>query len=209
MAEWVTRWEDRTGDALSDCGLPPMPRGPEAVRQVYSSGRAHLFAAMLNQWGDPPEGFSFPLSLEPLLGPLPSLDLTGIGWVIVGGESGPGARPMHPDWARDIRDRCVEQGVPFFFKQWGRWGPAAPAYPDSDDEVEFDAWDRLGDWESLAAVEPSGAIPQTINPDWCDHQPRPGSWWMAPVGKREAGRVLDGRTWDQMPHDRPNQGDRP
>lgn len=59
------------------------------------------------------------LSLEPLLGPVPSLSLEGIDWVIVGGESGPGARPMDPDWVRDIRDRCVRAGVPFFFKQWG------------------------------------------------------------------------------------------
>jgi protein gp37 len=59
------------------------------------------------------------LSLEPLLGPLPGLDVTGIDWVIAGGESGPGARPMDPRWATGIRDRCVQQGVPFFFKQWG------------------------------------------------------------------------------------------
>ena len=59
------------------------------------------------------------LSLEPLLGPLPGLDLGGIGWVIAGGESGPGARPMRPEWARQIRDRCTRCGVPFFFKQWG------------------------------------------------------------------------------------------
>lgn len=59
------------------------------------------------------------LSLEPLLGPLPSLDLAGIDWVIAGGESGPGARPMQPDWVRGIRDRCARDGVPFFFKQWG------------------------------------------------------------------------------------------
>ncbi len=59
------------------------------------------------------------LSLEPLLGPLPSLELTGIDWVIVGGESGPGARPMQPDWVREIRDRCIRSGTPFFFKQWG------------------------------------------------------------------------------------------
>jgi protein gp37 len=59
------------------------------------------------------------LSLEPLLGPLPNLDLTGIDWVIVGGESGPGARPMHPEWVTDIRDQCASAGVPFFFKQWG------------------------------------------------------------------------------------------
>ena len=59
------------------------------------------------------------LSLEPLLGPLPGLDLSGIDWVIVGGESGPGARPMDPAWATDLRDQCQRAGVPFFFKQWG------------------------------------------------------------------------------------------
>ena len=59
------------------------------------------------------------LSLEPLLGPLPNLDLRGIDWVIVGGESGPRARPMNAGWAMDIRDRCRAAGVAFFFKQWG------------------------------------------------------------------------------------------
>ena len=59
------------------------------------------------------------LSLEPLLGPLPNLDLQGIDWVIVGGESGPGARPMAPDWVLDIRDQCLAADAPFFFKQWG------------------------------------------------------------------------------------------
>lgn len=59
------------------------------------------------------------LSLEPLLGPLKKIDLAGIDWVIVGGESGPGARPIDPAWATDIRDQCLDAGVPFFFKQWG------------------------------------------------------------------------------------------
>ena len=59
------------------------------------------------------------LSLEPLLGPLPGIQLEGIDWVIVGGESGPGARPMQPNWVREIRDNCVQNHVPFFFKQWG------------------------------------------------------------------------------------------
>jgi protein gp37 len=59
------------------------------------------------------------LSVEPLLGPIPNLDLSGIDWVIAGGESGPGARPMNPDWVREIRDQCVAAGVAFFFKQWG------------------------------------------------------------------------------------------
>lgn len=59
------------------------------------------------------------LSLEPLLGPLPDLALAGIDWVIVGGESGPRARPMADEWVRDLRDQCLAAGVPFFFKQWG------------------------------------------------------------------------------------------
>jgi len=79
------------------------------------------------------------LSLEPLLGPLPKIDLSGIDWVIVGGESGPGARPIDKEWVTDIRDQCQQVGVPFFFKQWGG------------------------------------------------------------VKKKKAGRLLDGRTWDEVP----------
>jgi protein gp37 len=59
------------------------------------------------------------ISFEPLLGPVPNVDLEGIDWVIVGGESGPGARPMQAEWATDVRDQCLAAGVPFFFKQWG------------------------------------------------------------------------------------------
>jgi protein gp37 len=65
------------------------------------------------------------LSCEPLLGPLDDLNLEGIGWTIVGGESGPNARPMEPAWAIDLRDQCVQAGVPFFFKQWGGRTPKA------------------------------------------------------------------------------------
>lgn len=79
------------------------------------------------------------LSLEPLLGPLHHLDLRGIDWAIVGGESGPGARPMKPEWATEIRDQCQQAGVAFFFKQWGG------------------------------------------------------------VQKKRTGRLLEGRTWDEMP----------
>lgn len=74
------------------------------------------------------------LSCEPLLGPI-DLDkvvlneprVGRVDWVICGGESGPGARPMHPDWARSLRDQCASAGVPFFFKQWGEWAPAIDA----------------------------------------------------------------------------------
>jgi protein gp37 len=81
------------------------------------------------------------LSLEPLLGPLPNLNLTGINWVIVGGESGPYARPIKPEWVREIRDQCLHAGVPFFFKQWGG------------------------------------------------------------TNKKKTGRLLDSRTWDELPRD--------
>lgn len=63
------------------------------------------------------------LSVEPLLGSLGTIDLTGIDWVIVGGESGPCARPMLPDWVREVRDQCADQGAHFFFKQWGGFRP--------------------------------------------------------------------------------------
>jgi protein gp37 len=59
------------------------------------------------------------LSFEPLLGQFASLDLSNIDWVIVGGESGPGARPMKKEWVIQIKEQCIEQNVPFFFKQWG------------------------------------------------------------------------------------------
>ena len=63
------------------------------------------------------------LSVEPLLEDLGPLDLDGIGWVLVGGESGPAARPMRQEWALSVRDRCLATGVAFLFKQWGAWGP--------------------------------------------------------------------------------------
>lgn len=71
---------------------------------------------------DVPASLRF-VSAEPLLGPLPSLDLAAIGWVITGGESGPGHRPIQPEWVREIRDKCVAAGVPFHHKQWGGFSP--------------------------------------------------------------------------------------
>lgn len=78
------------------------------------------------------------LSLEPLLGPLPNLPLKGIQWVIVGGESGPGARPMRPEWVRDIRAQCQRRRVPFFFKQWGGTNKKATGR-----ELDSRTWDEM------------------------------------------------------------------
>jgi protein gp37 len=78
------------------------------------------------------------LSLEPLLGPLPDLDLKGIDWVIVGGESGPNARPIQEAWVREVRDQCLRADVPFFFKQWGGVRKKA-----SGRELDRRVWDEM------------------------------------------------------------------
>ncbi len=78
------------------------------------------------------------LSLEPLLGPLNSMNLSGIDWVIVGGESGPHARPIEPEWVRDIRDQCILACVPFFFKQWG-----GTKKKKTGRLLDFRTWDEL------------------------------------------------------------------
>ena len=85
------------------------------------------------------------LSLEPLLGPLGRLDLSGIHWVIVGGESGPGHRPMKPEWVREIRDQCLAQNVSFFFKQWGGLRPKSGGRL-----LDGDEWNQ---WPETPAVK--------------------------------------------------------
>ncbi len=82
---------------------------------TVESGRYAFRAGLLRR---APAAVRF-LSIEPMIGPVDGLDLGGIDWVIVGGESGPGARPMRRAWAASVRDQCVAAGVPFFFKQWG------------------------------------------------------------------------------------------
>jgi protein gp37 len=146
--------------------------GEEPLRNVWlgTSIESDSYVFRAEHLRDTPAAVRF-LSLEPLLGPLPSLDLTGIDWVIVGGESGPGARPMHPDWVRDIRDRCLAAAIPFFFKQWGAWAPII-------DPHMLDV--RRGDIVF-------------------DHD---GTEWtvsLRRLGKKAAGRELDGRTWSEMP----------
>jgi protein gp37 len=125
------------------------------------------------------------LSCEPLLGPLTlPIDAndgcTFFEWVIAGGESGPHARPMHPDWVRSLRDQCHNTGTPFFFKQWGEWR-------------QYDHW--AGDNK-----RPLGMFKDNVfregNIAW-DHTK--ASVHMAKVGKKEAGRLLDGVEWNEFP----------
>lgn len=102
--------------------------------------------------------------------------LPGIDWVICGGESGPKARPMHPDWARGLRDQCQAAGVPYFFKQWGEWAPV----PDGVDHPL-----------QCHTVPESSRDIEVIT--------KAGKPVMHRVGKKAAGRVLDGRVWDEVP----------
>jgi len=76
------------------------------------------YAFRIDQLRQTPAAIKF-ISFEPLLGPIPNINLEGIDWVIVGGESGPNARPMKSEWAVDIRNQCLDADIPFFFKQWG------------------------------------------------------------------------------------------
>ena len=123
------------------------------------------------------------VSYEPALGPVDFTTINGVlntwsrngeidvvdegklHWIIMGGESGPGARPLHPDWARSTLDQCLAAGVPFFFKQWGEWTPYYPIH------------------KNLANIKET----------WRSGR---GFWR---VGKKAAGRMLDGRTWDEFP----------
>jgi hypothetical protein len=102
----------------------PVAAGAAVQPVAGTSIEDDRYAWRADKLRDTPAAVRF-LSLEPLLGPLPSLDLAGIDWVIVGGESGPRHRPIDPEWVRQLRDRCVDALVAFFFKQWGGRIPKA------------------------------------------------------------------------------------
>lgn len=120
------------------------------------------------------------LSCEPLLGAVDFREVPGFNrvgldlsrwWVIAGGESGTGARPMHPNWARSLRDQCANAGVPFFFKQWGEWAPRDPTMGDDQPRI------RLTDaGEDGSSLDSKGS----------------NDVWMQRVGKKAAGALLDG-----------------
>ena len=102
---------------------------------------------------------------------------TGIDWVVLGGETGPGARPMHPDWVRSVRDQCQAAGVPFYFKQWGEWI-----------QLRDNAACRAGEFKGQR-IE----VDQYSNPDQCRRIT------LCRVGSKASGHLLDGREWREMP----------
>lgn len=132
------------------------------------------------------------LSMEPLLGHVDVFSVAGaptmIDWVIAGGESGPGARPMHPDWPRSLRDQCAAAGVPFLFKQHGEWATGSGDFGAGRYETAAVARDgRVVHGGFDAAGYPAGAS-------------RADGWSMIHrAGKRHAGRLLDGVQHDEFP----------
>ncbi|QRI92409.1 phage Gp37/Gp68 family protein [Delftia lacustris] len=163
------------------------------------------------------------LSMEPLLGPVsfeglfanPSNIADGtnaleeLDWVIVGGESGPGARPMHPDWALSLRDQCEAVGTAFMFKQWGEWRPISQmsegedralwrsrviAKPHEDQSNLDDIYGRVCTTESTV-IHLDGSVHHFLEPNAFPL----GAMTMYRVGKKAAGRLLDGSTWDETP----------
>lgn len=149
------------------------------------------------------------VSYEPALGPLDLAEVFGLyeyaggkwalkvgdrwrdspDWVICGGESGPNARPMHPDWARSLRDQCAAAGVPLFFKQWGEWLPGTELHPAHNREIPKGWPDRNMRWISL-----DGSLRKLEEHGWKD-----GDEWVARLGKRTAGHMLDGQEYREFP----------
>ena len=135
------------------------------------------------------------LSCEPLLGPLSrfikgtraagheSQETRWVDWVICGGESGPQARPMHPDWARSLRDQCQAAKVPFFFKQWGEWIGSDQGINPAVSHAEMKERGGVHVWDYCKPPGP----------------PHFGMDFNYRVGKKAAGNILDGRLWDEFP----------
>jgi protein gp37 len=165
------------------------------------------------------------LSIEPLLGPLrlkrmvadeterdylrgldqatmqhraiPPVSLGGrVDWVVLGFESGPGARPGHPDWARRVRDDCISANVPFFFKQWGSYRPLAPIQDSGLSRAEKRAVAGANEARTIAVTHEGQVY-------WLsDDDPVPGgmaAYAMERVAREISGRLLDGREWNEMP----------
>ena len=159
--------------ARADERIPALLETPAAVRFLSAEpllGPIDLRTIDVSGWDETaPLGWSWLDRCEAMKGG----DEPRVDWVIVGGESGQGARPMHPDWARSLRDQCQAASVPFFFKQWGAW----------------------------IGVEDLRRLPGGQGPGFgaFDHLPHDMETDAVRVGKAAAGRTLDGRTWDQMP----------
>lgn len=144
------------------------------------------------------------LSMEPLIGPVhlkPEwLGPGKIEWIVVGGESGTDARPMHPLWARSLLKKCSAAGVKIHFKQWGEWRPIAPLYEHPGEPARADC-DDPGSGREIFLAHDGYEYQDHDGQPTCEH-----TWVMTRSGKKSSGRQLDGKTYDWMP--RPEGADR-
>lgn len=149
------------------------------------------------------------LSIEPMLGPISLLRWLPIpscspaeagvtfGLVILGGETGPGARPMHPDWVRSVRDQCRAAGVAFYFKQWGEWLPT--------NREEWDSW-KFPHQGYIAKDLPPGHLPGPCDANGCwgpEKLEAAGCAYVTKVGHKTAGRLLEGKEHNELPWRKP------
>ncbi len=228
MQKWLNGWNDRetrrqwiesfgevydwmSGPKYWPDVLPNVWLGVTAENQQRADERIPILLKI-------PAAVRF-VSVEPMLGPV-ALDavcaatdgymqkiktlLDGIDWVICGGESGPGARPMHPDWARSLRDQCQAAGVPFFFKQWGGWTESEHA---STHLVHVGGINRGTRYfiprDDATTIRNAGYKGERkIREDLIDRG-HPGWIRMRRVSKKIAGRLLDGREWNEYPEATP------
>lgn len=164
--------------ATADARIPHLLAAPAAVR--FLSAEPLLGPVDLTEIAVPRPDLQASVILDVLRGwggPINRLD-----WVIVGGESGKHARPMHPDWVRALRDQCQAAGVAFFFKQWGEWAPSSPEEARGNPRYGMKG---LKGYPHVARRE--------------ELTPEAGAAFVEHKGKKAAGRVLDGRTWDETP----------
>lgn len=226
LSQWLQDWTEDDAPPSNVWLGATITSQPEADRDIYK-----LLAV--------PACVRF-LSMEPLLGPVdltsiemfggdaeiyplrgtthcvndegePADDVPALNWVIVGGESGPSARPMHPDWASSLRDQCEAAGVPFLFKQWGEWkhisqmeeAEHSGLYTPNVIAKPHESQDNLNDIYGRRCTVPTSVL----HADGSTHGiTEPMAFWQGTeamqifrIGKKAAGRLLDGRTWDQFP----------
>ena len=134
--------------------------------------------------------------MGPAANPRAPFVLPVLDWIIVGGETGMEARPMHSDWARGLRAQCTFHDTPFLFKQWGNW------FPCGEVDAEGRTWKEVAPVGTADSTDPGSPIPGGNNVyDWSKVGASGTSVYM---DKKLAGRALDGRTWDGVP--RPQEG---
>jgi protein gp37 len=187
--------------------IPLLLQCPAAVRWISAEPLLGPIDLQNIRWTETPIAVN---ALTPnLKGMFTGRSLPGLNWVVAGGESGTGARPMHPDWVRSLRDQCAAAGVPFLFKQWGSWRPIGDGTPEWSESLYRSRRKARGSQDQAAIDDIYGRVCTTnelvINVDGAagpvdiPNAFRPGAMLTFDVGKKRAGRLLDGFLHDAYP----------